>query len=86
MSGPSRTAGGAAVAPSAEMVDQFGARKVVFKSAQFMCAPAKGESVGITPSTTTTARADQPCRSPWPVTGGMRRGRGLLGGGVERLV
>jgi len=68
------------------MEDQFGAQKVVFKGAQFMCAPAKRESVGIAPSTTTTARAAQPCRSPWPVPGGTRRGRGLLGGGVERLV
>src|SRR2546425_1802466 len=43
-------------------------------------------SASLRPSTTTTARAAQPCRSPRPVTEGMRRGRGLLGGGVERLL
>src|SRR5437762_14225795 len=58
MSGPSRSAGGAAVAPSAEMVDQFGARQVVFKSARLMCARARGESGGITPCATTTGRGE----------------------------
>jgi len=48
--------------PAAQMEDQFGARMVVFKGAQLMCAPATRGPVGIAPPTTTTTRPPQPCR------------------------
>ena len=72
--------------PAAQMEDQFGARMVVFKGAQFMCAPATRGPVGIAPPTTTTTATPAMPFHRWPVPGTVRRGRGLLGGGVERLV
>jgi len=47
--------------PTAEMQDEFGARMVVFKGAQFMCAPATRGPVGIAPTSTTTTLPAQPC-------------------------
>ena len=58
------------------MEDQFGAWNVVFKGAQFICAPAKRESVGITPPTTTTTLPPQPCR----FTDGQCQGQCSAGG------
>src|SRR5947208_1606089 len=46
--------------PAAQMEDQFGARMVVFKGAQFMCGDPGAR--GIAPPTTTTTRPPQPCR------------------------
>ena len=63
--------------PTAEMEDQFGARMVVFKGSQFMCAPANRGAVGIAPTSTTTTLPPQPCR----FTDGQCQGECGAGGG-----
>jgi hypothetical protein len=47
--------------PTAKMEDQFGARMVVFKGAQFMCAPATRGPIGVAPASTTTTLPPQSC-------------------------